>query len=52
MHLKNFIENMQKELTKMWLTQKEYDKKLVELREEIDILKQNFDYLSKDVYGS
>jgi hypothetical protein len=51
-HLKNFIENMQKELTKMWLTQKEYDKKLVELREEIDILKQNFDYLSKDVYGS
>jgi len=50
-HLKNFIENMQKELTKLWLTQKEYDRKLVELREEIDILKQNFEYLSKDVYG-
>ncbi|HEY8500054.1 MAG TPA: hypothetical protein VIL89_05500 [Clostridia bacterium] len=49
--LKNFIESMQKELTKLWLTQKECDKKLEELREEIDILKQNFDYLSKYVYG-
>ena len=52
MHLKNFIENMQKELTKLWLTQKEYDKKLIELRDDIDILKQNLDYLSKDVYGN
>lgn len=50
-HLKNFVENMQKELTKLWLTQKECDKKLEDLRDEIDILKQNFDYLSKYVYG-
>ena len=49
--LRNIVENMQKELTKLWITQKEYDKKLLELREEIDMLKQSFDYLSKDVYG-
>jgi len=47
-HLRKFVENMQKELTKLWLTQKEFDKKLSDLHEEIEMLKQNFDYFLKD----